>query len=268
MLKLCKISGVAAQIAVLLAGAATGALGCTYMSNPEPPIEYVATRTRAIVVGTVIQHRTRKIKDDGDTYLAHSLLFRVDENLKGDEREHLPYEYWDQLSNRSSCYVEPPHPKVGEQWVIFWVYDEGDGSARNVSDPRHLSWKLEPAEEWSRNRLQEVRAAASYKRSTVFGEVEMAMFDMPPDVSYGFRSELLDAGGAVIATTAVTKGRFSFPDLKPGKYVVCLRAPKQFSLFKQGAARLQAGGEAYVVDVPIQINPERPEFVNFAVLSP
>lgn len=257
-------------VAVLAVSIPITASGCTYFSYPDPPLEYVASRTPTIFLGTLIQRRTQIRKWDGDKYELHTLLFRVDDNLKGDNPTRVTITTWDRLTNRDSCYEEPPKPNVGEQWVVYRGYDEETTVWLNVRDMRFLSWHFDAGDPISRKKLQSVKDAISYHRSTFFGEVEMAMVDSPPSADAAIKAELMNPDGRTIQNlTLDDKGKFAFPDLPPGLYTVRIRSSKQYELFQPEKLMMQqdVDGASFVADFKIQMRPGLPEFAAFVLMT-
>jgi hypothetical protein len=238
------------------------AFGCSYYSYPDPPTEYIVSRTKTIFLGTLLQKVFREAKIEGDRYKIHMLTFRIDKALKGGQSQIYRIEYAEKVSRRSSCDEDPPDQKVGEQWVVFDGYDEGEG-VWNVRNPAFLSWRYSIDHS---GRLKKIRDAVEHPSSTFFGEVEMAMFDSPPN--HKIQAELLDPDkNSVIQTVDVQDGRFDFPDLKPGIYFVRLRSSKLEKLLAPEPVEMvkDATGHSFYVDFRIRILPGRPEFETFAL---
>ncbi|HQU94365.1 MAG TPA: hypothetical protein PLK77_18860, partial [Pyrinomonadaceae bacterium] len=175
-----RIAAVAFVASFVFVGLATlPAFACSYIANPDPPIEYIVGRTETVFFGTLIQKRVRTVKEDGETYRVHSLLFRVDESFKGKKDSRQTIEFWEKAKNLSSCDVPAPKSKVGQQWVVFIGYDEGSDMLRYVRHSQFLSWHYEPDTKYDLPRLDKTRAAALKPRSTFYGQVERAMLDAP-----------------------------------------------------------------------------------------
>ncbi len=245
-------------------------LGCSYFSYPDPPSEYIVSRTKTIFLGTLLEKRTRVRKEEGDKYKIYSLIFRVEQKLKDDPGDTYVIEYWDRLTRRDSCYVERPNLKVGEKWVIYHGYDEGDDTLLNVRDPDYLSWRFSRNDSRSKEKLKTIKHIIANPRSTFFGEVEMAMFDTPADDS-SLIAELLDSSRTTtIRTAVVERGSFSFPDLGAGKYVVRLRSAKKYRIFQPAEVVVEEDSQeaSYFADFKIEMRSAVPAFLTFALGSP
>ena len=259
----CRIVGATLfLLAVPLAG-----LGCSYVSNPDPPMEYIVSRTKVIFLGTLLRKTFQVRKEEGVKYRVHSLNFRIDQKLKGEERTSHQIEYWEKISRLNSCDVGPPNPKVGEQWLIFSDYDEEGDSLENVLNPDHLSRRYLPDDVKSQTDLKAITGAISFPQSTFYGQVEMAMIGAPSD-KHRLKAELLNsARSAVLQQTYVEKGRFSFPNLEPGNYGVRLRSSKEETLLAPIRAQMQQdeGDPPYFADYSFKMLPSLPEFRNFTL---
>lgn len=257
-------------VAVIILTSASLGLGCSYLSNPDPPPEYIVSRTKTIFIGTLLQKTFRYQKDEGTKYKIHSLLFRIDEGLKVKEMRSLTVEYWEKLTRIDSCDYEPPDPKVGEQWVVFHGYDEETDGPRNVRHPEFLSWRLDRSENRSQVELNRIREAITSPRSGFYGEVEMAMFDSAPSDDRGIEAELRSSeGNEAIRTAKLRDGLFSFLDLEPGNYVIRLRSPKHEKFFtpKELTMEKSEDGTAFFADFKVSISAKRPEYGNFALAA-
>ena len=244
-------------------------VGCSYDNYPDPPTEYVVSRTKKIFLGSLIQRTTAKRKDDGYRFLVHSLLFRIDKDLKGGNGRTHVIQYWDQIGNRDSCYEEPPHPKVGEQWVVYDDYDGGN-VLHNIRNPALLSWQYN-GDNRSHEELQTIERSVAFPAATFFGEVEMGFFDIWPSDEGSMKVELLSGNrDAILQTSAVQKGRFSFSNLETGWYVVRLRSAKRYGLFYPRGATMEksSDGSNYYVDFKIEMRPALPEYLNISLADP
>ncbi len=255
-------------IVLLLIVVNSNVLGCSYFSNPAPPDEFTTSRTRTVFLGTLSQKTTGEKKIKGIRYKIHSLLFRVDQGLKGVQGNNHIIEYWQRLTKRDSCYVDPPDPKVGQQWVVYEGYDEGSNLRLHVRYPLLLSWQFNPEDASSRLRLSRIKEAIFAPRSAFFGQVEMALYEVPPPTDRGIEVELRSSDSKkVLHKGKVVKGRFSFLDLEPGSYVVRLLSPKPERLFEPLQITMKQDPEStqYFADLEIVITTNRPEFASFAL---
>src|SRR5687768_14207579 len=259
----------AAVTVIFLLAIPVASLGCSYYSYPNPPTEYIVSRTRTIFLGTLLQKTFRTRKDEAYKYRVHTLTLRIEQALKGEQGGAYRIEYWEKISRRDSCDEKPPDPKVGKRWVIFHGYDEGDDDTLlYVRNPEWLSWRYEPDERRSQVELKEIKDAIAFPRSSFFGEVEMAMLDTPPSDGRKLIAELLNTDGSfVIRTVTVENGRFSFPNLEPENYTVRLRSSKQERLLypEQLTMRKDEGIPPYFADFKVQVRPKLPEFRSFAL---
>jgi hypothetical protein len=255
-------------IAILFVSATpVASLACSYFSSPDPPTEYIVSRTKTIFLGSLLQKGSRIQKVEGDRYRIHSLIFRIEQKLKGDPRDTYLIECWDRITGRDSCYEERPNPKVGEKWVIFHGYDEGRDTLLSVRDPDYLSWHFARDDSRSTEGLKSIKEAIANPRSTFFGEIEMGMFDMPPE-DPSLRVELLDSSRRFIIRTAVVeKGHFSLSNLEPGTYFVRLRSSKQYGFFQPASVKMQKDNHEapYFADFKIEMSRAMPEFLNFSL---
>ena len=241
---------------------------CSYISYPDPPTAYIVSRTKTIFIGTLLQKTFSVRKAEGDRYRVHSLLFRIEQSLKGELRTDYRIEYWERISRRSSCDVDPPDSKVGQQWVIFDDYDEGDGTLSYVLNPELISWQYLPEEARSRLNLQEIRDAVASPRSTFHGEVQVVMLGSPPSNERRLTAELLNVDrSSLIRKATVGNGRFSFSDLESGTYFIRLRSSRQEKLLEPERVMMQKddGDPSYFTDFKIQMLPRLPEYRIFTL---
>ena len=248
---------------------ASRALGCSYISNPDPPMGYIVSRTAIIFVGTVTRETFRENESAGTKYKIHSLYFHVDQDLKGTKKGTFLIEYWEKLTRLTSCDVQPPNPRVGEQWVIFDKYDEGNNSFLNVRDPAFLSWKLDIGEMESVSRLAQIKEAIISPPNSFYGEVEMALFDVPPPDDRRITAELLSPDGTkIVRTVDVKQGMFRFLDIIPGKYVVRIHSARQetfVSFERRITMEKENDGKSYFADFDVYLSRERPEYEDFVL---
>lgn len=251
--------------------------GCSYLSNPDPPIEYIVGRTESIYLGKLIQHKFRNKKEDGYKYKVHDLIFATEKVLKGAVKERFEVEIWERLNKRDSCYDPPVIPRIGETWVFHENYEEGN-PVRYLRGGSRLFWKFDKGEEQSEKAVLDIALIASNPRSTFFGQIDSGDFGFPDDVK-GIRVELLRSTGEPIPQRAVfTEIKslingvfFKFEDLAPGKYTLRISAPKPllFDGVYMGTPdiRLKRSDfdERFFADFTIDIKANIPEFHCFPV---
>jgi hypothetical protein len=78
-------------------------------------------------------------------------------------------------------------------------------------------------------------AAQNYAPNTVWGEV-------PASAASAANAVLLDASGNVVNTVPVVDGKFSFPNVQPGRYFVLLTDAATAELARSHAADLVSSG--------------------------
>ncbi|MEQ1762466.1 MAG: carboxypeptidase-like regulatory domain-containing protein [Pyrinomonadaceae bacterium] len=251
--------------------------GCSYLSNPDPPIEYIVGRTESIYLGRLIQHKFRNKKEDGYKYKVHNLIFATEKALKGAVKERFEVEIWERLNKLDSCYDRPVIPRIGERWVFHQNYKEPN-PVRYLRGSSDLFWRFDEADERLEHTISAIASITSNSRSTFFGQIDSGDFGFPKDVE-GIQVELRDTSGEPITQKAVfTKTRswidglfFKFEDLVPGKYTLRISAPKPllFDGVYLGVPdirmkRSDLDGRFYA-DFNIEIEAKRPEFHCFAV---
>lgn len=251
--------------------------GCSYSSNPDPPIEYIVGRTESIYLGKLIQHKFRNKKEDGYKYKVHNLVFGVEKVLKGAVKERFEVEIWERLNKRDSCYDPPAIPRLGESWVFHENYKEPN-PVRYLRGNSDLFWRFDAADEGSGRAVTEITSIASNPKSTFFGQIDSGDFGFPDDVK-GIRVALHRTTGEPIPQRAVfTENKslingvfFKFEDLAPGKYTLRISASKPllFDGVYMGMPdiRLKRSGfdEWFFADFTIDIQANLPEFHCFSV---
>ena len=218
--------------ALFLLACSPSVWGCSYSSNPDPPLEYIVGRTESIYLGKLVQHKFRNRKEDGYKYKVHNLIFATERVLKGVVKERFEVEIWERLNKLDSCYDRPVIPKLGERWVFHENYTEPN-PVRYLRGSSHLFWLFDEADERLEHIISAIATFTSSSRSTFFGQIDSGDFGFPKDV-VGIQLELRDTSGEPIRQKAVfteTKSLtggvfFKFEDLAPGEYTLRISAPK------------------------------------------
>lgn len=253
---------------VFLGFSALPVLPCSYLANPDPPVEYIVSRTETVFFGTLIKKRLRTVKEDGTTYRVHSLLFRVDEHFKGDKAARQTIEFWEKAKNRDSCDVPAPESKVSQQWVAYIGYDEGSDMLRYVRHTQFLSWHYEPDNKYDPPRLEATRTAALKPRSTFYGEIESAMVDVLSDgVIYNIELRSED-GSQLIQSTTQPFDRFQFNDVPRGTYTIRIHSSSKVQKYlypiEKPTTPLE-NAKTRFADFRISMDGTRPQFENFVI---
>ena len=251
--------------------------GCSYSSNPDPPIEYIVGRTESIYLGKLVQHKFRNKKEDGYKYKVHNLVFATERVLKGNAKERFEVEIWERLNKLDSCYDRPVVPRLGESWVFHENYEEPN-PVRYLRGDSQLFWRFDKGDERSAQEVSRIASIASNPRSTFFGQIEAETFSTL-EKRDGIRVELYDIqNGDTVRSPVLTETKsliqgviFKVEDLPPGKYTLRISAPKSFLFdglylgvpdIRMKPADLEG---RFYADFTIEIELNRPEFHCFTV---
>lgn len=252
----------------LLGFSALPVFPCSYLANPNPPVEYIISRTETVFFGTLIQKNLRTVKEEGNTYRVHSLLFRVDEYFKGNKAAKQSIEFWEKIKNRDSCDVSAPESKVGQQWVVFVGYDEETDVQQYIRHDQYLSWHFEPDNKYDRPRLEATRSAALRPRSSFFGEIEIAMLGAPKEGLISHIELRSEDASELLKTTTQPYDKFQFNDVPRGTYTIRIHASPQVEKFLypiEKPTSASQDGKARLADFQIKMDGIRPQFENFVI---
>lgn len=259
----------------VFAALSTPALACTYLSYPEPPLEYIVSRTETIFVGTLLRKNVKRVKEDGKKYDARTLLFRIDRAIKGKTGGTYTVQYFERV-DKDSCSIELPNPRVGEQWTMFYGYRERGKRRQNVRAPELLSSKFEADDT---EYVENIIRAVQIPRSTFYGQIEglMGMYRIEPSTISKIELRSKD-GSELIATTKIDNRlpslesygyAFSFADLRPGEYKIRIKSSFQYMIYPSGVlkAEFEPFEGSYKFDYPITILKNEPEFADFVLFE-
>lgn len=243
-------------------------IACTYLEYPDPPIEYLVSRTETVFFGRLISKKHRTVRDDGEIYRVNTLTFDVKEVFKGQGSRRQSISYSERLSNRTSCDDIPPKSKVGEDWVIFIYYDEETTVHRFVRSSSDLSWSFDQNDKNDRIRLDQIRIAAASPKSTFFGSVQKAMFGRFSGSGLVQKVELRSANGSeLLRSSTADDNHFRFDDIAAGTYTLRIFTSKEqtFQLPKIKHAQQLTPDGGYFADFKIAMDGKRPQYENFVL---
>lgn len=208
-------------------------VGCSYSSNPAPPLEYIVGRTESIYLGKLIKHKIRSKEGDGYKYTVHDLVFATEKVLKGKVKDRFEVEIWDRLNKRDSCYDPPVIPKIGESWVFHQNYEEPN-PVQYLRDDSQLFWRFRYGDERAEQAVSRIASIASNPKSTFFGQIEAETFstlENREDIQvelHGIENGLTLRKAVLTETKSfIERAVFKLEDLPPGKYTLRISAPKR-----------------------------------------
>ena len=192
---------------------------CSYAGSPNVPFSYFIAKTNIIFLAEVAEKRTVLKTIEGEKVPVHYYKIDVVERIKGKTRQSLRFHFSD--IRRSSCDSKPPSLKIGEKWIIFGDYDEGQGAyLSNFRGQLYNRWINHSK---TPGRYKEILKLVKNPVTTIEGEIDKT--DNAGFTSIAAKSVEVSIEGEKFRSKTRTddEGRYVFKALPAGRYKITIR---------------------------------------------
>jgi hypothetical protein len=197
--------------------------GCARFGNPDPPLEYIASKTEKIFLGEVISKTVSEEKMENGKNIIQSIKFRVIKAYKGIKENEIEIKFYEKKLRKSSCDEAAPKPEPKEKWMIFEGYDEGD-YVRFVREAQWLSFKFN--EEIHKDFTARLEKYTQNPPTAIYGQLNTDCMLTACEPMEGTGIKIL--GEYIKFDTKTDKdGRFSLENIPPGKYKITIYLPNK-----------------------------------------